>query len=49
MPGDPSISMPSPHHLQQSGTLYPGGPGAPFPRAHPVGAMTPDKRYLGSR
>nr|DAO02352.1 MAG TPA: hypothetical protein [Caudoviricetes sp.] len=49
MPGDPSISMPSPHHPPPTGTFYPGGPGAPFPRPRPVGAMTPNKRYTGSR
>lgn len=47
--GDPSISLPSPHHPTQTGTLYPVGPAVPFPRPRPVGAMTPNKRYLVSR
>nr|DAO74554.1 MAG TPA: hypothetical protein [Caudoviricetes sp.] len=41
--------MPSPHHPTPTGTLYPRGPGTSFPRPRPVGAMTPNKRYLGSR
>nr|DAV43204.1 MAG TPA: hypothetical protein [Caudoviricetes sp.] len=41
--------MPSPHHPQQTGTLYPGSTNTTPPRPRPVGAITPNKRYLGSR
>nr|DAM86329.1 MAG TPA: hypothetical protein [Caudoviricetes sp.] len=41
--------MPPPHRTTRTGTLYPGKERTPPARTHPVGAITPNQRYTGSR